>query len=233
MFPKWPTLYSIGHRWSNRCLAKLSLQSSWYMPITKQSKSESPLQLSLYYPISNILLNLLILTNYEPRYRKDYVVTIQLQFSQDTTKVTSLYISDVERIYDEKNSMARAIIWNNRSIPRRPVRLSKNCDWNLGPNSQESCLNISFKGCFGNRLKNRDFIAISGKIQCMKEPHVAACCGQVFDGSNHVQFKQNLHPKEPMTALTNRDCNWSKGGHVGPTENHNRDLPVDSVSEIT
>lgn len=60
----WLAFYFICHSWSNHCHVKFFLQSCWYVPITKHSKSKSPLQPSCFYPISDVFLNLSTLTNY-------------------------------------------------------------------------------------------------------------------------------------------------------------------------
>ena len=55
----------IGHSWFNHYLVKFSLQSFWYSLVTKYFRSKSLLQTSHLYPIFDIFINLLILTNYQ------------------------------------------------------------------------------------------------------------------------------------------------------------------------
>ena len=63
----WPTFCSIGPSWSNHCPIKFFLQSCWHSPVTKHSRSKSPLQPSCFNPIFDIFINLLILTNYRAK----------------------------------------------------------------------------------------------------------------------------------------------------------------------
>ena len=59
-----PTFYSIGHSRCNCCCVKSFFRSYWHLSVTKHFGSKSPIQLSRFYFMVSIFINLLIITNY-------------------------------------------------------------------------------------------------------------------------------------------------------------------------
>lgn len=86
----WPTFCSIGHSWPNCCLVKFFLQSCWYMPITKHSRSKSPLQPSYSCPMFHNFFNLSTLTNYRAKVSRIYLLYL-LSFNSQSS-FSYLYI---------------------------------------------------------------------------------------------------------------------------------------------
>lgn len=82
--PYLPTFCSIGHNWSNHCLAKLLVQSHCYVSITKHSRSKSPLQASNFYLMLDIPINLLIIIILWARYQNESLSSVSFfLFSQE------------------------------------------------------------------------------------------------------------------------------------------------------
>ena len=119
LLPNWSIFCTVGQNRSNHCLLKYSffflmlsskmfLQSHWSALITKHSISEAPLQPSSSYSTFDLLLNLLIFTNYKPKVLKGLSLWYLLNFkSYELYLFAHLYLSYNSNIlpsYDLSNS---------------------------------------------------------------------------------------------------------------------------------
>ena len=89
-----PTFCSIS--WPNPCLVKSSVQSYWYVPITKHSRSKSPLRPPGSYYTSDILLNLPVFTKYWAKVSEGLSLCNLLSFNSHRIGVTSLSTSPLK-----------------------------------------------------------------------------------------------------------------------------------------